>query len=99
MKHDWNWKQCESLLKYMAESMGLMIVTVPADSLHSAIWYIAQRRNAEPYRLTVNYFSPKVLLDTFLNLDVINAGFSVMRNPFYGMSPEEAELRLAVMGM
>ena len=94
-----DWKYCEDLLRRMAGSIGLMIVSVPADSLHSAAWYIAQRRNAEPFRLTFNYVSPKVLLDTFLNVyDVINTGFGVVRNPFYGMSPEEAELRLAVIG-
>lgn len=94
-----NRKYCEDLLKRMAGCIGLMIVSVPADSLHSAAWYIAQRRNGSAFRLTFDYVSPKVLLDTFLNVyDVINTGFGVVRNPFYGMSPEEAEVRLAVIG-
>jgi len=94
-----NWKYCEGLLKRMAESMELMIIVTPANRLCPGTWHIAQRQGSSVLRLTLNYFSPKVLLDKFLNFyDVINTGFGVVHNPFYSMSPEEAELKLAVMG-
>lgn len=96
---EWTWKYCEDMLRRMAESMRLMIVVVPAKGKRPATWHVAQRRGDDVFRLTVSYFSPKELLDKFLNhYDVINMGFGMVRNGFYGMSPEEAELRLAVMG-
>ena len=95
----WSWRQYESLLRRMAESMGLMITAVPAKGKLPAAWYVAKKRDGDMFRLTVSYFSPKELLDKFLNhYDVINTGFGMVRNGFYGMSPEEAELRLAAMG-
>ena len=96
-----SWKQYESMLRRMAESMGLMIVVVPANKIVGATWYVAKKpKNSYMFRLTVSYFSPKELFDQFLcRYDVFNTGFGMVRNPFYGMSPEEAELRLAVMGV
>ena len=83
----------------MAESIGLTIVVVPAKGKRPVTWHIAQRRDGFVFRLTVSYSSPKELLDKFLNhYDVINTGSGQVRNPFYGMSPEEIELRLAVRG-
>ena len=83
----------------MAESIGLMIVSVPANGKRLATWHIAQRQDGSVRRLTVSYCSPKDLLDKFLRYcDVIDTGIGTVQNPFYGMSPEEAELRLAVSG-
>jgi hypothetical protein len=83
----------------MAGSMGLMIVAVPANSVTGETWHVAKRRGDYVFRLTISYFSPKELFDQFLcRYDVFNTGFGMVRNPFYGMSPEEAELKLAVMG-
>ena len=96
-----NWKYYEGLLKHMAESMGLMIVSVPANRVVGATWHVAKKmKSRNVSRLTVSYFSPKELLDNFLNrYYVINAGIGKkVWNPFYGMSPEEAELRMAVAG-
>lgn len=93
------WKYCEDMLRRMAESMRLMIVVVPAKGKRPATWHVAKRQGSYVFRLTVSYFSPKELLDKFLNYyDVINTGFGMVRNGFYGMSPEEAELRLAILG-
>ena len=97
-----SWKQCESLLRRMAESMGLMIVSVPARGQARATWHVARRQGSYVFRLTVSYFSPKRLLDKFLNyyrefIDRPGLGQTAF-NPFFGMSPEEAELKLAAMG-
>lgn len=94
------WKQYESLLRRMAESMRLMIVVVPANKIVGRTWHVAkQLESRQVLRLTVSHFSPKELFDKFLrHYDVFNTGFGMVRNPFYGMSPEEAELRLAVIG-
>lgn len=95
----WSWRQYECLLRRMAESMGLMIVSVPVNGKRPATWHVAQRRDGFVFRLTVSYFSPKELFDKFQrHYDVFNTGFGMVRNRFYGMSPEEAELRLAAMG-
>ena len=95
----WSWRQYESLLRRMAESMGLMITAVPAKGKCPAAWHVAQRRDGSVFRITVSYFSPKELFDKFLDhYDVFNTGFGMARNPFYGMSSSEAELRLAAMG-
>lgn len=97
MARGWRWY--ESMLERMAESMGLMIVAVPANSVTGATWHVAKMRGSYVFRLTISYFSPKELFDQFLcRYDVFNTGFGMVRNPFYGMSPEEAELRLAVAG-
>ena len=94
-----SWKQCDSLLRRMAESMGLMIVSVPANKIVGATWHVAKRYGNYMLRLTVSHFSPKELFDKFLRYyDVFNTGSDMVQNPFYGMSPEEAELKLAVMG-
>lgn len=83
----------------MAESMELMIIVIQAKGKRPDMWYIAQRRDGFVFRLTFGYSSPKDLLDKFLNhYDVINTGFGIVRNGFYGMSQEEAELRLTIMG-
>lgn len=93
-------KQCESLLKYMAERIGLMIVSVPANGKYPATWHIAQRQDGSMRRLRVSYDSPKDLLDEFLGrYKAFNLYGRVTNNPFYGMSPEEVELKLAVMGV
>lgn len=96
-----NWKYYEGLLKCMAESMGLMIVSVPANLVVGATWHVAKKmKSRNVFRLTVSYFSPKELFDKFLrHYDVFNTGFGMVRNPFYGMSPEEVELRMAVAGV
>jgi len=84
----------------MAESLGIMIIVIPANSLRSATWHVAKRRGNCVFRVTLSYFSPKELFDKFLHhYYVFNARPGVVRNPFYGMSPEEAELRLAIMGV
>ena len=92
------WKQCESMLARMAKSMGCTLKAVPGNCLIRAHWYIA--RGSAP--LTVEYYSPPELLDRVLNyyeaFFFIASGRQAASNPFYGMSPEEAELRLAVMG-
>ena len=94
------WKQCERLLTRMAESMGLMIVAVPANCIAGPTWHVAKRQGSYVFRLTVSYFSPKELLDKMLNYyEAFNLCGRVADNPFYGMSPEEAELRLAVEGV
>lgn len=60
---------------------------------------VAKRQGDYVFRLTISYFSPKELFDKFLrHYDAFNTGSGAVRNPFYGMSPEEVELRLAVMG-
>lgn len=55
------------------------------------------------FRLTISYFSPAALLDKFLNHYSKFQGRPglgrTIPNPFYGMSPEEAELMLALMGV
>lgn len=92
-------KQCESLLMHMAGSIGLTIVSVPANGKCPATWHVAQRQDGIVRRLRVSYDSPKDLLDEFLGrYRVFNLYGRVTNNPFYGMSPEEAELKLAVMG-
>lgn len=97
MERGWRWY--DGMLNRMAESMGLMIVAVPANSIVGETWHVAKRCGDYVLRLTVSYFSPKELFDKFLrHYDVFNTGSGTVRNPFYGMSPEEAELRLAVMG-
>lgn len=96
------WKYCEDMLRRMAESMGFMIIVVPAKGKRLATWHVAQRRDGSVFRITVGYFSPAELLSKFLNYYrefMDRPGLDQMiLNPFYGMSPEEAELRLAVMG-
>lgn len=93
------WKQCESLLMHLAESIGLMIVSVPANGKCPATWHVAQRQDGIVRRLRVSYDSPKDLLDEFLGrYKVFNLYGRVTNNPFYGMSPEEVKLRLAVLG-
>ena len=94
------WKQCESLLTRMAESMGLMIVAVPANRMVGATLHVAKKlESRQVLRLTVSYDSPKELLGRMLNYyQAFNLCGRVADNPFYGMSPEEAELRLAVAG-
>ena len=93
------WKQCEDMLRRMAESMGLMVISVPANGKRPATWHVAQRRDGSVFRLTVRYFSPKELLGKMLNYyQAFNVYGRVVDNPFFEMSPEEAELRLAVMG-
>lgn len=92
-------KQCESLLMHMAGSIGLMIVSVPANSKHPTMWHVAQRQDGIVRRLRVSYDSPKDLLDEFLGrYRVFNLYGRVTNNPFYGMSPEEVKLRLAILG-
>lgn len=92
-------KQCESLLVRMAESIGLMIIVVPVNSVTGATWHVAKRQGSYVFRLTVSYFSPVELLDRMLNYyQAFDLCGRVVDNPFFGTSPEEAELRLAVMG-
>ena len=94
------WKQCENLLKRMAESMGLVLVAGPGDLIIDAHWYIVQRLRGYENKLTATYFSPADLLEEMLNYyQAFNLCGRVVDNPFFGMSPEEAELRLAVMGV
>lgn len=83
----------------MAESMGFMIV-VAHDLLAGATWHVAKRLDSRQLlRLTIDYFSPKELLDRMLNhYEAFNICGRVVDNPFFGTSLEEAELRLAVMG-
>lgn len=93
-------KQCESLLRRMAESMGFTMVAVPGDQVLPAHWYIAQRWRGYDDVLTATYFSPKDLLDGMLDYyQAFNLRGRVVDNPFFEMSPEEVELRLAVMGV
>lgn len=93
------WKYCEDMLRRMAERIGLMIVSVPANGKYPATWHIAQRQDGIVRRLRVSYDSPKDLLDEFLGrYKVFNLYGRVINNPFYGMSPEEVKLRLAVLG-
>jgi hypothetical protein len=93
-------KQCENLLKRMAESMGLVLVAGPSVSIIDAHWYIAQRLRGYENKLTATYFSPADLLEEMLNYyQAFNLCGRVVDNPFFGMSPEEAELRLAVIGV
>jgi hypothetical protein len=83
----------------MAESIGLMIVSVPANGKCPAMWHVAQRQDGIVRRLWVSYDSPKDLLDEFLGYyRAFNLYGRVTNNPFYGMSPAEVELRLAVLG-
>ena len=90
------WKQCESLLTRMAKSMGCMLKAVPGNCLIRAHWYIV--RSGWP--ITVEYHSPAELLDRMLNYyQAFNLCDRVVDNPFFEMSPEEAELRLAIMGV
>lgn len=92
-------KQCESLLMHMARSIGLMIVSVQANGKCPATWHVAQRQDGIVRRLRVSYDSPKDLLDEFLgHYRVFNLYGRVTNNPFYGMSPEEVKLRLAILG-
>lgn len=94
------WKYCEDMLRRMAESMGFMIVVVPAKGKRLATWHIAQRRDGSVFRITVSYFSPAELLDRMLNYyEAFDLRGRVVDNPFFGTSPEEIELRLAVMGV
>lgn len=94
-------KQCENLLKRMAESMGLALIAVPGGPIIDAHWYIAQRLlHGYENKLTATYFSPVDLLDEMLNYyQAFNLRGRVVDNPFFGMPPEEVELRLAVMGV
>jgi hypothetical protein len=90
------WKQCESLLVRMAKSMGCALKAVPGNCLIRAHWYIVQ--SGSP--LTVEYYSPVELLDRMLNYyEAFGLHGQVVDNPFFKMSLEEAELRLAVMGV
>lgn len=90
------WKQCESLLARMANSMGCSLKTVPGNCPVRAYWYIVQ--SGSP--LTVEYYSPVELLDRMLNYyEAFDLRGRVVDNPFFGTSPEEIELRLAVMGV
>lgn len=89
------WKQCESLLMRMANFMGCSLKTFPGNCLIRAHWYIVQ--SGSP--LTVEYYSPVELLDRMLNYyEAFNLRGRIADNPFYGMSLEELELRLAVIG-
>ena len=85
----------------MAESMGFMIVVAPATSFAGATWHVAkQLESRQVLRLTIDYFSPKELLGRILNYyQAFNLCGRVVDNPFFEMSLEEAELRLAVMGV
>lgn len=98
-----SWKQYESLLRRMAESMGLMIVVTPSTVWRGSTWCVATTRGGHTYHVTLSYFSPAALLDKFLNHYSKFQGHpnlgQTIPNAFYGMSPEEAELRLAVMGV
>ena len=90
------WKQCESLLMRMAKSIGCALKAVPGNCLICAHWYIVQ--SGSP--LTVEYYSPVELLDRMLNYyEAFDLRGRIADNPFYGMSLEEAELRLVVMGV
>lgn len=93
-------KQCERLLARMAESIGLTIVVVPANCIAGTTWHVAKKlESRQVLRLTVSYFSPKELLGRMLDYyQAFNLCGRVADNPFYGMSPEEVELRLAVVG-
>lgn len=89
------WKQCESLLARMANSMGCALEAVPGNSLVLAHWYIAY--DGSP--LTVEYYSPVELLDRMLHYyEAFSLRGRVVYNPFFEMSREELELKLAVMG-
>ena len=85
----------------MAESMGLMIIVVPANRMVGATWRVAKKLEShQVLRITVSYFSPKELLGKMLNYyQAFNLCGRVVDNPFFEMSPEEVELRLAVMGI
>ena len=80
----------------MANSMGCALKTVPGNCLIRAHWYIAQGS----FPLTIEYYSPVELFDRMLNYyeAFVDLRGWVVDNPFFEMSPEEAELRLAVMG-
>ena len=98
-----NWTYCEDLLKRMAKVMGVRVIAVPASGASERVWYVVKKQEPYVYRLTLSYVSPKILLDKFLNyyrefMDRPGIGRAIP-NPFFGMSPEEAELRLAVMGI
>lgn len=78
------------MLARMAKSMGCALRADPGN------WYIARSRGVP---LTAEYYSPSELLDAVLNYyEAFYLDCRVVDNPFYGMSLEEAELRLAVMG-
>lgn len=90
------WKQCESLLSRMAKSMGGELKAVPGNCLVRAHWYILQSSGVP---LTAEYYSPSELLDAVLNYyEAFYLDCRIVDNPFYGMSLEEAELRLAILG-
>lgn len=94
------WKQCERLLARMAKSMGCAIKAVPGNWLVRAHWYVALPAPGGDWPLTVEYYSPVELLDRVLRYyrEFRPMHDRVVGNPFFGMSPEEVELRLAVMG-
>lgn len=94
------WEQCESLLRRMAESMGFMVVAEPATAFAGSTWHVAKRLDSRQLlRLTIDYFSPVELLGRMLHYyRTFNLCGQIVDNPFFGASPEEAELRLAVMG-
>jgi hypothetical protein len=90
------WKQCESLLARMANSMGCALKADPENCLVRARWYIVQSGG---FPLTVEYYSPVELFDRMLNYyEAFHLCGRIVDNPFYGMSREELELKLAVMG-
>lgn len=90
------WKQCERLLTRMANSMGCSLKKIPGSCLVRAHWYIVQ----SGFPLTVEYYSPVQLLDRILNYyEAFDLCGRVVDNPFFEMSPEEVELRLAVGGV
>ncbi len=79
----------------MAKSIGCTLKAVPGNYLIRAHWYIMQ----SGFPLTVEYYSPVELLDRILNYyEAFSLRGRIVDNPFFEMSPEEAELRLAVMG-
>lgn len=80
----------------MANSMGCSLKMIPGNCLIHAHWYIVQ--SGSP--LTVEYYSPVELLDRMLNYyEAFNLCGLVVDNPFFKMSLEEVELRLAIMGV
>ena len=53
-----------------------------------------------PFSVTLSFFSPAKLLDDILTSKTafMNHSWMPLSNPFFGMSREELELKMAVMG-